>query len=455
MYNDILKTLLPVEKPLLKKRIEGMDASLQEGIDKLTWNSQSIDSFISHSNATVSDVDQLVKKMKDNVLKMQDMMGNWMKPLFERKAKTMAPDDLESTHASLVMPRHEDIRSNGKDIQKLVKDTTEAIKPDKKSHQWLAYVDYLNSLVIEGVTEGINASMEFLANQISIKYNRLHNNAPMFDIKVDLADNNVCFDPSIECNEMQTGIRDILQNIINDFIQVAVLVPRLDAVGDRTGDYLVEMKDQFMIYGSMQMIQSNFQDIVNSTDGFIGSYKDKEFLWKEKLEDSFREFLESGDDPREKVHLRKNADGEDEEDPTFAWMANRILDGVETRKPDLEAFDQKITFLYRMRNEINEMRPTVEIGWLKVNAMPLIKELQAIIKQWIDCYTNFLLNNTIREVSNIDSFIKEVSEGIMVLPEESKIHQQSEKDLLMRVMTHLRDVKMIQARTHNEIEPMK
>jgi dynein heavy chain len=39
MYNEILQTLLPVEKPLLKKRIESMDASLKEGIEKLTWNS--------------------------------------------------------------------------------------------------------------------------------------------------------------------------------------------------------------------------------------------------------------------------------------------------------------------------------------------------------------------------------------------------------------------------------
>jgi len=42
-----------------------------------------------------------------------------------------------------------------------------------------------------------------------------------------------------------------------------------------------------------------------------------------------------------------------------------------------------------------------------------------------------------------------------VLPDESKIHMQSEKDLLMSVMTHLRDVKMINKRTLKEIEPLK
>ena len=41
------------------------------------------------------------------------------------------------------------------------------------------------------------------------------------------------------------------------------------------------------------------------------------------------------------------------------------------------------------------------------------------------------------------------------MPDESKIDSKSEKDLLMRVMTHLRDVKMIKDRTFDEIEPMK
>lgn len=50
----------------------------------------------------------------------------------------------------------------------------------------------------------------------------------MFDIKLDLDDNNVCFEPSIECNSRENGIRDILQKIVDDFISLAVLVPRLD-----------------------------------------------------------------------------------------------------------------------------------------------------------------------------------------------------------------------------------
>jgi len=47
MYNDILATLLPVEKPLLADRIEKINKSLQPGVDTLRWNSAGIDPFIS------------------------------------------------------------------------------------------------------------------------------------------------------------------------------------------------------------------------------------------------------------------------------------------------------------------------------------------------------------------------------------------------------------------------
>lgn len=66
------------------------------------------------------------------------------------------------------MPRLEDIKNHGKEIHKLMKDTVDNVKPDKKSHTWLAYVDYVNCLVIEGITKGINGSMNYLAEQISI-----------------------------------------------------------------------------------------------------------------------------------------------------------------------------------------------------------------------------------------------------------------------------------------------
>lgn len=70
----------------------------------------------------------------------------------------------------------------------------------------------------------------------------------MFDIKVDLRDRDVVFDPSINVNKQGNGIRNIIYKIVDDFISIAIQMPRLDT---NTGDYLVEIKDQFQIFGAM------------------------------------------------------------------------------------------------------------------------------------------------------------------------------------------------------------
>lgn len=99
------------------------------------------------------------------------------------------------------------------------------------------------------------------------------------------------------------------------------------------------------------------------------------------------------------------------------------------------------------------MRTPTDIGWLRVNSQPLKNALENIITSWINRYTNFLFNNTVNEIGNISKFIDDVTKGIKVIPESSE--SKREKELLMQVMSHLRDVKMIKDKTLNEVEPMK
>ena len=192
MYNDMLATLLPVEKPLLYDRIVAMMQALQPGVETLKWSSEGINPFISNCMKIVTGVDVLVKKMKENVQKICTTMAAWKEPLYIRK-KTQEPDAVVNFHSANVEPRRDDIKQQGKEIHKLLRDTQDNIKPDKKGETWLAYVDYVNGLVIEGITIAINASMEFLSEQINIKANVNNMWAPIFEIKVDLIDGDLNF----------------------------------------------------------------------------------------------------------------------------------------------------------------------------------------------------------------------------------------------------------------------
>jgi len=101
------------------------------------------------------------------------------------------------------------------------------------------------------------------------------------------------FDPSIGSNSRQNGIRDIINKIVADFISLSIQMPgRLDASSNpanaaNNGDYLVEIKDQFILFLSQQQITNGLNEIEDATNNFIHQYDDKKFLWEEKLEVSF------------------------------------------------------------------------------------------------------------------------------------------------------------------------
>jgi len=97
--------------------------------------------------------------------------------------------------------------------------------------------------------------MGYLADQISIPYNKHHGLLPIFDIRVDLQDRDVIFDPPIDYSAKGNGIRDIIQKIIDDFVSLAIQLQRLDT---NTGDYLPEVKDQFQVFGATNHVSKQF-----------------------------------------------------------------------------------------------------------------------------------------------------------------------------------------------------
>jgi len=57
-------------------------------------------------------------------------------------------------------------------------------------------------------------------------------------------------------------------------------------------------------------------------------------------------------------------------------MARKILNGVITKHPSLDAFDEKITLLTEVKNKIDAIAPMSDIGWIRADCRPLIKDVQ-------------------------------------------------------------------------------
>lgn len=131
------------------------------------------------------------------------------------------------------------------------------------------------------------------------------------------------------------------------------------------GDYLVEIKDQFKLFGSINQITQGLDEIEDATSAFIHKYDDQKFLWEEHLDISFKAFLESGMSFEEifSKKLESTRTGSDEDDMRiesemlcFHAMEDKIMGSVITRFPALEVFDEKIQYLHGVKKTISEMK---------------------------------------------------------------------------------------------------
>jgi hypothetical protein len=197
---------------------------------------------------------------------------------------------------------------------------------------------------------------------------------------------------------------------------------------------------------------------------FLDQYRQWDFLWREQVDQSFKDFLEQGTDLEDLYHAKKSTElaCDDEEEYAakmnhammeYSYLSKKVLNGVQTKYPDLNAFDKKIEYLHSVKSNIDGQKLVHDIGWLKVTSQSLINRLHETVQEWIEKYTQFMLQNTMTEIQNIRDFVERVTKGIENLPTASD--SKKEKDRLMEVMEHLRDVKYITQNTLSRIEPMK
>ena len=63
----------------------------------------------------------------------------------------MTPDDFQLLHSANFSARQGMIKDASTMIHKQLKEVLDAVKTDKKSPIWKAYIDYVNEIVLEGI----------------------------------------------------------------------------------------------------------------------------------------------------------------------------------------------------------------------------------------------------------------------------------------------------------------
>lgn len=414
-YNAMIEGLHPLEEPLVRRHINNIDACVGRGIEELNWKSNGIDAFIDECRKAVEGANEIVTNLKDNLSTIQETLAAWNMPLIERQAKPVAVTEHERQHKGYIVQRTVKIREGAAEIHRRLKQSNTSIV-GVNSAQWKAYVDYVNNIVVTGLSRVICSSLEFLAKQLdpSAGAGRL----PMLEIKLDLIANRVQFNPSIGENNGK-GLRDTIQTWISSFFNVATAVKRLDSDGG--GSYLKEMYSDMNIAMNLATISEYLEENEVMSDTFKKKYDGYAYLWESDMNVHFQKFLETA--------KFTSANGSE--------MLN------------LESFNAEITKYEQVSSEIENLSTPTDIGWLRVNSQPIKTAMITWVSKWIYQYTTYLHSHVVNKLSGLHVFMDTVVKGL----EEEVVEKN--KEALMRVMTHIRDVRKQMDSTNEIFEPLR
>merc|ERR1711871_22929 len=434
--NDVLDVLLPVEKPLVAPYLTKFDAVIEKGVSSLNWKSNGISDFISDSMEQVNVVNNIVQKMKENLRNINEQLEHYRKPILQRKLKPVSKDEFEKDHKNYVKERYTEIREGGKVIQNMVKDTNKELRCPPKSPDWISYVDFVNNVVVDGLSHIVQTSLGYLYDQIDPNNIARMDLKPMVEVKLDLVSTRG--DDDVRYDEVQfipdllesdgKGVRDLINNWIGSFLNVATLFKRLD----NEGTYLREMHgDQsicMLLAGLSDVLVENEEKCLQVKD----TYVEHSYLWNTDLDTYFQKFCED------------------------AMISVMTENGQEQQLIDLSKFEAAIVKYENVRSTIMQLESPMDVGWLRINTQPVKTQLTTRASKWIDMFMGHLRNNVSVKLIELDAFLLQIEDGLrrtLDVPEGQTELSEASRDLLKCIMIDIRDVKKADDLLKGTFEP--
>jgi dynein heavy chain len=251
MYNEMLRKMLDVEKPLLKGQMKAIDKVLDKGLKQLVWKSPNAekDDFIKEAHELVKEAHQNLFEIKANMEGVIAILNKWVAaPLISRQSVTKTYNLVAymEEHAKTLEARQKDITDGAKEVHNYLKASNEVLKVSKGAPAWRAYVEFINGILVDGIADTVVASLGNLLGQIDPKQIEEGGKSPFFDVKLDLnpagkGDDAVFFKPPLAGDDPENpSVMFYVHTIMSDFYNIIKLIKRLDRT---EGDFLKEMEE--------------------------------------------------------------------------------------------------------------------------------------------------------------------------------------------------------------------
>ena len=424
MYNSMIKSLLPVEEPLVKGFFTNINNTVKRGLANLTWKSHGIDSFLSDSMTQVNGCFAITNTLKKNLAQAGVIMDSWTDvPLFKRTEKPRSFQEFEEdTLRALRVARFQVIKEGGNGIHQLVKESNKILKVSQGLPDWKAYVDFVNNIVVSGLSKVVVVSLQALLEEVDPARIKKLDKSPMIEIAMDLQADRVVFTPNLFSDESKkskkVSVRNIVDGWVDSFYKPGTIVRRLDGAGTFTK----ELKEGMHVRAYTNKINKAFSVVVRECEEFQQTYNEFSHLWLEDMQATFDAFLVGA---------------------TTETTASGL------KLYNIELFDAEIARYRDIQSRIADLRTPTDIGWLRINSQPIKQALNTQATKWNYMFSQHLHNDIVQKLTDLHNVCGKINDGLGVEVVDGDL------EALMDVMGHIRDVRKRVEETNAMFEPLR
>ena len=280
---------------------------------------------------------------------------------------------------------HADVKEGGKAIHNMVKETNKVLRVSNASADWRSYVDFINNIVVDGLSKVVRTSLEYLLDQIDPAVIAKEDKMPMIEVKLDLVSvrvgddlrrDEVRFIPDLQ-ESSGKGVRDLINGWIGSFFNVATLFKRLD----NEGTYLREIHTDWDVMNLMAIINETLETNEAQCMALKAQYEKHEYLWLTDLHEFFEEFKANA--------LVTTANGQ------------RLL--------DLAKYEEAVNKYESVRDVLQQYQSPTDIGWLRFNTSPIKSQLMTWVSKWVEMFISHLKTTLVEKLTSLDEFMVKVS----------------------------------------------
>ncbi|XP_031759446.1 dynein heavy chain 11, axonemal [Xenopus tropicalis] len=426
-YNKLKRTVLEVEYPLIKDDLKNIDEQLRESEERYTWKDDNCWDYIVKVKSVVQDLEKRVQTSKDNIITMQQIMKVWAEQwLFSRKDNRKETLINLDDKNEIVNKKYQTIQEDSVKIQSLAMENMELLKATPGLDSWKMYVEYIDTIVTDGLYNTILHSLTFFMENTDVRLKP----APLFEAQMILASTEIIFKPSLQ-KEDGDGLYDLVEEMLSDIFKMSGQVKRI-AKHLETDNYQNDMDDMTDLAAIRQEIMERVTGVIIKVTDYRSTYDSYSYLWTDDRQEFMRQFLLYG-------HVLTSDEIEAHAD-----------DGVPETPPTIDQFKEQIDIfenLYVLMSSSDDTK--VFERWFRVDIKPFKTSLLVIIKKWSWMFKEHLVRFVIDSLAELEEFIKEANAILL------KKVPEGDYSALVAVMELLLAVRDRQMATDELFEPLK